>query len=108
MQRENPSGVPQRHSAPPVLDMTPEGEFRDPAPATWLDRTLATVGSAALLVTLIAGGILMISVALFFVSLMLPIVLGAGAIAAVSIWWRMRRLRQAGVASNIRFTVMRR
>ena len=37
---------------PPILDMTPEGEFRDPAPSSrrsWLDRALARVGGLALL-----------------------------------------------------------
>jgi hypothetical protein len=90
--------------------MTPDGQFRDATPAagTWVDRAIGKVGGVALLVALTAGGLLLLSVALFFVSLLLPIVLGAGLIAAVSLWWRMRRLRQSGATADIRFTVLRR
>ncbi len=88
------------HPPPPILDMTPDGKFRDaappPAPAGWLDRVLARVGGVALLTALVAGGLLMAALAVVFVSLLLPILLVAGLIAAGSIWWRLRRMRADG------------
>lgn len=115
---------------PPVLDMTPEGEFRDApgmdsgmnarmnagmnpgAPpqgarqATMLDRVLGKVGGVALLVALVAGGLLLASLAILFVGLVLPVLIVAGAIGAASLWWRIRRLRRQGVP--VRFVVVRR
>ncbi|NKC31949.1 hypothetical protein [Falsiroseomonas selenitidurans] len=98
----------ETHRTPPVLDMTPEGEFRHPpAPPQpgWLDRTLARVGGVALLIALIAGGLVLASLAVVFVGLILPVLLVAGLIGAGSIWWRLRRARQQGRPV---FVVMRR
>ncbi|MBK1661379.1 hypothetical protein [Paracraurococcus ruber] len=104
-------GAPFRDS-PPILDMTPEGEFRDPSPrrAGPLDRILGQIGGAALVVALIAGGLLLAAVAVFLFSLLLPIAIGAGLVAFASIWWRLRRLRRAGGAppGAVRFVVLRR
>jgi len=89
--------------------MTPEGDFRDPLPPRrgWLDRALGRVGGLALLVTLAAGGLLLVSLAILFVGLLLPVLVGAGLVAFISLWWRMRRLRRAGDGS-VRFVVLRR
>lgn len=79
--------------------MTPEGEFRDPSPRRGgIDRALGKVGGVALLVALAAGGLLLASLAVLFFSLLLPVVVGAGLVAFVSLWWRMRRLHRAGSA----------
>jgi len=81
----------------PVLDMTPEGEFRGPAPAasrSWLDRALLRVGGVAALLAVIAGGLAIAAVALVALSVLLPLALGAGAVAAGVIWWRVRRARR--------------
>ncbi|WP_236033379.1 hypothetical protein [Belnapia mucosa] len=90
--------------------MTADGQFRDPPPPrrTWLDRALGRVGGLALLVTLAGGGLVLVALALVFVGLLLPVVLGAGLIAFVSFWWRLRRLRRAGGAGPVRFVVIRR
>ncbi len=95
---------------PPILDMTPEGEFRDPAPRrTWLDRALARVGGVALLVALAAGGLLMVALALLFLGLLLPVAIAAGLVAFISLWWRARRLRgQMGNGRGMHFVVIRR
>lgn len=110
---------PLRHRRPPVLDMTPEGEFRDAAAAgdtrggaAALDRVLARIGGVALLVALAAGGVLLVSLALLFIGLLLPVVVVAGAVGAASLWWRIRRLRRSGGggragASGVRFVVIR-
>lgn len=94
---------------PPVLDMTPEGEFRDPPPppaAGKLDRLLARVGGVAVLVALAAGGLVLAAVAILFAALALPVLIVAGAIGAGSIWWRLRRARKQG--QPIPFVVIRR
>ncbi|MXP61796.1 hypothetical protein E0493_00340 [Roseomonas sp. M0104] len=77
----------------PVLDMTPEGEFRDPAPrqVTWLDRILARLGGMAALVALIAAGVVVAGVAVAFLALALPVAVVAGLIAFGSLWWHARR-----------------
>jgi len=119
----SPGNIPgmDQHRTPPVLDMTPDGQFRDnagpnpgmnpgappnPRPATTLDRILGRVGGVALLVALAAGGLLLASLAILFVGLVLPVLIVAGAIGAVTLWWRIRRLKRQGVP--IRFVVVRR
>lgn len=103
-------GSPFRDPTPPILDMTPEGEFRDPAPRrSGFDRALGKLGGAALLVALVAGGLLLASLAILFFSLLLPLVVGAGLVAFVSLWWRLRRLGRAGAApGGARFVILRR
>ncbi len=82
---------------PEVLDMTPEGEFRQAPPTSGLNVLLARLGGVAILVAVAAGGLLLVALAVFFIGLLLPIVIGAGTIAALSIWWRRRRLRKSGI-----------
>lgn len=113
----------RRPATPPVLDMTPDGEFRDsPASAalqqSWLDRALARVGGVALLLTLAAGGFVLAALAILFVGLLLPFAIAAGAVAFGTLWWRMRRMRARGDAPggpggsgpgrSVRFVVIRR
>jgi len=100
------------HRRPPVIDMTPEGEFREPAApraAGPLDRALARIGAAGILVALVAGGLLLAGLAILAIGILLPIALVAGSIGAVSLWWRMRRARQNGTTpEGVRFVVIRR
>lgn len=94
---------------PIVLDMTPDGEFREPAPPpsqSRLDRALARVGGAAVLVALAAGGLVLAAVAILFAALALPVLIVAGAVGAGSIWWRIRRARKSG--QPMPFVVIRR
>ena len=84
---------------PIIIDMTPEGEFRDPPPTQprrGLDRLLARLGSVAILVALSAGGLLLAALALLAIGVLLPIVLAAGAIGALTLWWRSRKARSIG------------
>ena len=123
---------------PPVIDMTPEGDFRD-APGgpfgaqagarfgprfgadplgavppgadparrpSMLDRALGKLTGIALLVALVAGGLVLAALAVLFVSLALPVLIVAGTVGAVSIWWRLRRMRQQG--RPVSFVVLRR
>ena len=89
--------------------MTPEGDFRGPAPAPkgWLDRALARVGGVALLLALAAGGLVVVALAFVLLGLLLPIAIGAGLVAFVTIWWRLRRLRARG-GGGLPFVVVRR
>jgi hypothetical protein len=97
------------HRRPPVLDMTPEGEFRDtapPPPRGGLDRAIGRVGNLAVLVALAAGGLVLASLAVLFVGLLLPVLVVAGTVGAASIWWRLRKLRKGG--RPVHFVVIRR
>ena len=95
---------------PPILDMTPEGDFREPAaaPKGWLDRALARVGSVALLLAVAAGGLVIVAFAFVLLCLLLPVAVVAGLVAFVAIWWRLRRLRAQGGARAMPFVVVRR
>jgi hypothetical protein len=98
---------------PPVIDMTPEGEFREPASARAagpLDRALARIGAAGILVAFVAGGLLLAGLAILAIGILLPIALVAGSIGAASLWWRMRRARRDGTAAPeaVRFVFTRR
>ena len=103
-------GPPGRDPSPPMLDMTADGQFRDPLPPrrTWLDRALARVGGLALLVTVAAAGLVLVALAILFVGLLLPVVIGAGLVAFVSLWWRLRRIRRGGGPGAVPFVVVRR
>lgn len=94
---------------PIIIDMTPEGEFRDPSPprpASALDRILGRIGGVALLVALAAAGLVLAGVVIMFAALALPVLIVAGAIGAGSLWWRIRRARKQG--QPIHFVVLRR
>lgn len=95
------------HSRPPILDMTPEGEFREAPRPSWLDRVLARTGGIAILVLAATLGLVLVAVAILFISLLIPVAIGAGLIAAISIWWRRRRMRQAGIQPATIFVVRR-
>lgn len=96
---------PMSDKRPPIIiDMTPEGEFRDPPqpPARrGLDGLLARLGGVAMLVALSAGGLLLAALALLAIGVLLPIVLAAGAIGAFTIWWRLRKARARGESAII-------
>ncbi|MBB3899149.1 hypothetical protein [Roseococcus suduntuyensis] len=95
------------HCRPPILDMTPEGEFREAPRPSWLDRVLARTGGIAILVLAATLGLVLVAVAILFISLLIPVAIGAGLIAAISIWWRRRRMRQAGIQPATIFVVRR-
>ncbi|MFZ6764110.1 hypothetical protein [Roseomonas sp. KE0001] len=77
----------------PVLDMTPDGEFKGPAPrpTTWLDRLLLRLGGVAALVALVALGVVVAGIAVAFFAIALPVALIAGLVAFGTLWWRARR-----------------
>jgi predicted lipid-binding transport protein (Tim44 family) len=89
---------------PIIIDMTPEGEFRDPPPPPaprGFEGLVTRLGGMAMLVAISAGGLLMAAVALVAIGVLLPIVLAAGAIGAITIWWRLRKARARGEGAII-------
>lgn len=94
---------------PPVIDMTPEGEFRDPVPPkpiSTFDRLLARIGGIAMLVAVGATALLLAGLAVLAIGILLPVVLIAGLIGGGSLWWRMRRAGRNG--QPVRFVFIRR
>lgn len=90
---------------PLLLDMTPEGEFRTPKPPGMLERVLLRVGGAAALVAVVAIGLTMAALAFLVLGLLIPVVVVAGLVAFVTLWWKMRQARRYGRPA---FVVMRR
>lgn len=108
--RDDPSHPPAAQPGrPPVLDMTPDGEFRETRPlggGTWLDRLLLRIGGLAALAAVVAGGLVLVASAIVVLGLLLPVLAVAGGIAVATLWWRLRRARRAGVAAD--FVILRR
>lgn len=100
---------------PVVLDMTPEGEFRDPPPARGLDRFLGRFGGIAAMVAGVAGLLVVAALAFAALAVLIPVAVVAGLVAWGTLRWRLWRLRrQGGVPpagqgrSAVRVFVMRR
>lgn len=90
---------------PVILDMSPDGSFREPPRAAPIDRALGGIGGVAVGVAGVALALTFGALAFLALTVLVPVLLVAGGIAAVTIWWRLRRLRQQG--GSIHF-VMRR
>ena len=93
-------------SRPPVLDMTPEGQFTTPPPPTGLDRALGSVLRVALLVGGLAAVLMVGALALVALSILIPVLLVAGVIGGSILWWKLRQAKRSGVP--LRFVVVRR
>jgi len=65
------------HRQPPLLDLTPDGRFREPVHPPWAAR----VAAWALVVALIAGGLAVAAVAFWLALTLIPIAIVAGLIA---------------------------
>lgn len=98
---------------PVVIDMTPEGEFRDPPPAGPMDRLLSRAGGFAALAAVIAGGLVIAALALAALTVLIPAAIVAGFAAWAAYRWRLWRLRKQGVepvqpGGPLRFVIIRR
>ena len=91
---------------PPVLDMTPEGQFTTPPPPTGLDRALGSVLRVARLVGGVAAVLMLGALAIAAFAILLPVLLMAGLIAGGILWWKLRQARRSGVP--LRFVMVRR
>ncbi|MCK8785810.1 hypothetical protein M0638_15630 [Roseomonas sp. NAR14] len=70
-----------------ILDMSPDGTFREPSR---LEKALARLRGMAMLAGLAAAGVLAVALALVFLSVMLPVAIGVAAFAALTLYWRQR------------------
>ena len=82
---------------PPLLDMTPQGEFRAPAfRLSWPMR----IGLVALGVSFVAGVVASFALLIYLALILIPVALAAGVVAYVAIrlqLWRSRGGRQVVV-----------
>ncbi|HUC19833.1 MAG TPA: hypothetical protein VMA37_19310 [Acetobacteraceae bacterium] len=76
------------HRQPPLLDLTPDGEFRQPVRPPWVAR----VAAWALVVAVIAGGLAAAAVAFWLALTLIPIAIVAGLIAYVAFRFNLWRI----------------
>ncbi len=80
----------EQSGADDIIDMTPDGRFIDP-PRTPL---ITQVFRIAVLVAVIAAGIALAALAMWFALMLIPVALAAGVIAWGAWRWQMWRLRR--------------
>ncbi|MCW3476796.1 hypothetical protein [Limobrevibacterium gyesilva] len=78
------------------LNMTPEGEFLDPPPASLATR----VFRAALIIAVVAAGLALAALALWFALMLIPIAAGAALIAWGAFRWRVWRARRSSLGGE--------
>jgi hypothetical protein len=94
---------------PPVIDMTPDGRFRDPAPGARPPRVgvLTRLGAYSVVIAVIAGGMaimaLMLWLALWLAMALLPIALGATLVGFVIVRFQLWRARRSLGGQSLRF-----
>lgn len=74
----------------PVIDMTPDGQFRAPPPTPWATRILRY----AIVVGVLAAGLAMAAFALWFALMLVPIAIGAALVAYAAFRWRLWKARR--------------
>ena len=74
-----------RSRGPETIDMTPDGRFVDSPPTPIADR----VFRYAVLAAIVALGLSIAAVFAWFALMLLPVALGAGAVAWLAWRWRM-------------------
>ena len=73
------------------LDMTPDGQFRGPAPPSVAER----IFRAAVIVAVIAGGLGLAALAFWFALLLIPVAIVAGLLAWAALRWRVWRAQRS-------------
>lgn len=82
-----------------TIDMTPQGEFRTPPPAPWSARILRY----AIIVAVLAAGVAVAALMLWFALILIPVALGAALIAYAAFRyrvWQARKARSSGGGSS--------
>ena len=81
----------------PIIDMTPEGEFRPEAGTAFSVKILRV----AIMVAALAGALALAAFALWIALLLIPVAVGAAAIAWLAWRWRMWQRSRYSAASGI-------
>ncbi len=71
----------------PILDMSPDGQFRDPAPAPFAEKLFRT----AVAVAVVGGMLAVAALALWFALFLIPVVFVAALVAYGLFRWRLWR-----------------
>ncbi len=74
-----------------TIDMTPEGEFRSPPPMPWSAKILRY----AIVVAVLAAGLAVAALMLWFALILIPVAIGAGLVAYGIFRWRLWQARRA-------------
>ena len=85
-----------------IIEMTLDGEFVSPPPPPRMPVSARIMVWAAI-AAVIGGAFLIAAVALWFVTMILPFVLGAAAVAYLAYRYQLWRARQAFVRRHGRF-----
>ena len=80
-----------KNRTPPDLDMTIDGEFVEPPVAPVANRILLW----AMIVSVLAGALVIAALALWFAMMILPVAAGAGVVAYGMYRYRLWRLQSA-------------
>jgi nitrogen fixation-related uncharacterized protein len=75
----------------PVLDMTPDGQFRDPAAAP----ASVTILRYAIVAAVLAGSLALAALVLWFALMLIPVAIAAAVVAYGAFRWRMWRMRNS-------------
>ncbi len=74
----------------PILDLTPEGEFRTQPPSR-LDRILAVALRYAIIIGVLSALLVLAALSIVALAVLLPILILAALIGGGVLWWRGRR-----------------
>lgn len=74
----------------PTLDMTPDGAFRTPPPAAWSAKLLRY----AIVVAVLAGMLSVAALVLWAALILIPVAIGAAAVAYGVFRWRLWQARK--------------
>ena len=88
---------------PPVIDMTPDGRFREPlrAPGAGVPLSFKLL-IGGVVVAVLAGTAAVAALALWVISMLLPVMVIAGGVAYAAFKYRQWRLRSGMAARSVR------
>lgn len=78
----------------PILDLTPEGEFREPSRR---ERAGNVVLRWAIIVGAVSGLLVLAALSIVALAVLLPVLFGAAAVGGAILWWRGRGARAGAV-----------
>lgn len=81
----------------PIIDMTPEGEFRPPPTGSPLATQVLRI---AIMVAVVGGALALAAFALWIALLLIPVVLGAAAVGWIAWRWRIWQIQSRYSAAS--------